>query len=105
MTLYTDLSGYYDLIVVCPISYNLPSPSNSTHRTQQIFGKPAEQRHVRFGLIGSNRVTPSHYYLIKDWLQWQAADINKPMPRPAQALVALRNAHNYELQWLKMCDF
>ncbi|MFQ3187716.1 MAG: ubiquinone/menaquinone biosynthesis C-methylase UbiE, partial [Marinomonas primoryensis] len=40
--LYTDLSGYYDLMCA---DINYQAQSNSTHRLQQIFGNSG-QRHL-----------------------------------------------------------
>lgn len=90
--LYTDLSGYYDLMCA---DINYQAQSNSTHRLQQIFGNSGK-RHLDLA-CGTG---PHIYHLIKDGYQCSGLDINQPMLDLAQ-----QRCPDAQFELGNMCDF
>ena len=90
--LYTDLSGYYDLMCA---DINYQAQSNSTHRLQQIFGNNGK-RHLDLA-CGTG---PHIYHLIKDGYQCSGLDINQPMLN-----LAKQRCPDAQFELGNMCDF
>jgi ubiquinone/menaquinone biosynthesis C-methylase UbiE len=92
--LYTDLSGYYDLMCA---DINYQAQSNNAHRLQQIFGNGGK-RHLDLA-CGTG---PHIHYLSQENYQCSGLDINQPMldlakQRCPQAQFELGNMCEFEV--------
>ncbi|ETI58700.1 SAM-dependent methyltransferase [Marinomonas profundimaris] len=90
--LYTDLSGYYDLMCA---DINYQAQSNSAHRLQQIFGNGG-QRHLDLA-CGTG---PHIHHLLQYGYQCKGLDINQPMLDIAQ-----QRCPSAQFELGNMCDF
>ncbi|MCB5162218.1 class I SAM-dependent DNA methyltransferase [Marinomonas algarum] len=90
--LYTDLSGYYDLMCA---DINYPAQSHSAHRFHQLFGNQGK-RHLDLA-CGTG---PHIEYLQQEGYLCSGLDINLPM----LSLAKLR-CPNSEFSLGNMCDF
>ncbi|WP_417537251.1 class I SAM-dependent DNA methyltransferase [Marinomonas sp.] len=90
--LYTDLSGYYDLVCA---DINYRAQSNSAHRLQQIFGNGGT-RHLDLA-CGTG---PHIQYLLQEGYQCSGLDINQPMLD-----LAKQRCPEADFTLGNMCDF
>lgn len=90
--LYTDLSGYYDLMCA---DINYHAQSNNAHRLHQIFGNGG-RRHLDLA-CGTG---PHIYYLSQENYQCSGLDINQPMLD-----IAKQRCPQAQFELGNMCEF
>lgn len=90
--LYTDLSGYYDLMCA---DINYQAQSNNAHRLHQIFGNGGK-RHLDLA-CGTG---PHIYHFLQQGYLSSGLDINQPMLD-----LALRRCPDAQFELGNMCEF